>query len=1267
MASSAPSASESITAAVAQLRMDDAAIAVSSGRPQPITSSPQIVENTLKEFYEYLQFLKDRLQRHQQRELKRNHNQVRSIASNSSSSSDEDSDSEDDGDLNNPKKGRHDHDNDPTITTTREEQASLFNYWNKKKKKKKPKKKKASNHQSDGEGQIGDARDDGEDTGKHEQQQGDSDDNDGRDNNDTSSQVSSSSTGSVWTFDRDTVRYLQHLAYFKDKILEQIDRFPLHSQAGREILEAIQSAASRGSAQHLGNPSDVLRHVRQMALYVSRLLQEIQLVDLDLLIRYMAQNQHAGNLMAGKDVLLLCGAARAGKTTTLHFLAGSTLQEVEIDGFFHIQPTAVKDESLANYATASTIAAHAVANNTGTTNALGMLSTDREPVTNHLQTAQVKLPKTKQTVIICDTPGLGPHDDGLSSQSVEWDIANGLGMIRAIHRAKTVKPIWVINRDEVSFRERFTSSALDGETVAAMKRLMSKSPEPLDLGPFNYLFTKYEAKHREVLCRQFAVMRKNYSSNHYSTASNPNNANHQQDNTNNSNHPSDLLLHPISYQEVNQKMNNYSTGSNNNLSSFQHNSSLTSSNVDDHTFATGGSAANTATSVTTQNQGKNRRWMKKVLEDITKKTTPRAHVVLPLEDDPAAFLQQLWDDCATVSDPKRFFVPFVTYPALKKLQLQLRITLSDLRTSLVEEDQTTAVYRLRQLQSLAQVLPEATDCANLGVEAVKKHMLGLRSRVLASIERRDYSMAIHRAQQLVTLSVVLPEAKTYGTITHDAVVLLRDLISALQATDYKTCQDRMTKLSELAREFPEANKCAHFALQASISHVSEFRDRVIKLIDTLLDKESTDPGKEGTKKFTSMLETLNTELANVVSSEPLLLLCVKEDYIGLDMKEERAMKDLARCTSEAFCIDQVARLTDNLRRDIPNFQSSTLNRDELLKRREFVLTALERLKICSVHLNKSPAGARADSIYHQAFKSFHDLVSSILAEAEQKYKSTWTDLDVFGRKVWFVAVLLQGPLKNKPHTARREHSKIEDLERRVLKVMLRLEIEVKRSMDRLKNFKFPDCGTKAFLKHTPIPDFGVSELKAPRFLLISVSKNARIRKLLPSKLDVLELNVCIAMFDHALLAFWRKVVIRLEQDYAVVVAMQKTQKDPQEILEAAKQLRTDVGRVEKEFLGVCGWSDDITTESEADLKRLIAVRDCVHMGVRKMEEMAKTKGRGLGFFACGNLNTVDSSGGGATSTDYLCRPKVPDGTTPNEEGNNKDSSNILCQPKAAPE
>ena len=955
-----------------------------------------------------------------------------------------------------------------------------------------------------------------------------------------------------WT-ETDTSRYIHRLEAFQKVVTEQMDRFPLQSQTGRDIMETMQVAVARcvsGSLRHSKSVALVLRHVSQMAISVSKLLQEIQLVDLDKLIYLMKHNQQAGMAMANKDVILLCGAARSGKTTTLHYMAGSKLEEVEVEGFFHLQPTRVKQAALAHYKTACS---------------------DREAVTKHLQTVTVRIQdgtnkESEREVVICDTPGLG-NGASLSDNSVELDIANGLGMVRSLHRAKTIKPVFVLSRDEVRVRERF--SAFDGETVACISRLLCKSQD-VDLSPLNYVFTKYEEKHRDCLCKQFSVMGKNHIMN-----------------------------------------SGGSIGAGNIVPS----SSSCKSGEDE--------TVNNDTSAT-----RNVQLMHKVLNDIAKKTTPNANIVLPLEGKHEEFVQHVWDTSHTVQVPAKFFVPFVSFAALKKLQLQLRITLSDLRTSLVEEDHVTAVYRLRQLQDLASVLPEAKDCASLGEEAVRRHMATIRERIMASLERKDTSMAIHRSHQLVTLSEVLPEAKVHGTVTYDSVMMLRDLNQALKSIDYTTSHNCMSKLLELSQEFPEATKCSHFALKASVHHVSEFRGNVANLVSNILG-ENTE-----TQEFTSLLGKLRTEMSNVVHSEPLLSLCVKSNFEGVDKDDVVLMSQLAQSTGENFCVAQVQRLTDHMKKNLPNFRLENIDMQELLKEKASFLTAIERLKIISVELRATPAGTRAESIYHLAFQDFHDFLSSILKEAEDKYRSAWTDLDAFGLKLFSVAVLLQGPLKNKPHTKRREHFKIEELERRVLKLMLRLEIEITRSTHQLKTFQFPDCD-RILMKHNSAAtsDFGIAEMKAPRFLLIAVAKNARIRKMLPRKVDVLETNVCIAMFDHALLNFWKRVVIRLEQDYAVVVAMQKLNKNPAEILPIAKMLQTDISRVEKEFLNVCGWSDDITTESESDLKRLIAVRDCVQAGVAKLEVMLNSHIRGMGLFTCAELNNVSDT--------YFCKPSNP--------------------------
>jgi ABC-type sugar transport system ATPase subunit len=40
-----------------------------------------------------------------------------------------------------------------------------------------------------------------------------------------------------------------------------------------------------------------------------------------------------------KNVILMLGNTGSGKSTTIHFLAGSKMEEMKINGIFHIGPT----------------------------------------------------------------------------------------------------------------------------------------------------------------------------------------------------------------------------------------------------------------------------------------------------------------------------------------------------------------------------------------------------------------------------------------------------------------------------------------------------------------------------------------------------------------------------------------------------------------------------------------------------------------------------------------------------------------------------------------------------------------------------------------------------------------------------------------------------------------------------------------------------------------------------------------------------------------
>jgi energy-coupling factor transporter ATP-binding protein EcfA2 len=49
----------------------------------------------------------------------------------------------------------------------------------------------------------------------------------------------------------------------------------------------------------------------------------------------------AASQIRDKDIILMLGNTGSGKSTTIHFLAGSKMEEMEINGIFHIGPSQI--------------------------------------------------------------------------------------------------------------------------------------------------------------------------------------------------------------------------------------------------------------------------------------------------------------------------------------------------------------------------------------------------------------------------------------------------------------------------------------------------------------------------------------------------------------------------------------------------------------------------------------------------------------------------------------------------------------------------------------------------------------------------------------------------------------------------------------------------------------------------------------------------------------------------------------------------------------
>lgn len=98
-----------------------------------------------------------------------------------------------------------------------------------------------------------------------------------------------------------------------------------------------------------------------------------------------------------------------------------------------------------------------------------------QSVTKTIHATAVTL-ENGETVTICDTPGFG------DSAGAEMDISNGIGIVHALRRAASVKPVLVLNYQTMRFN-RYQGLR---ETLGTVTKMMGKTT---DFSSFGYIFT----------------------------------------------------------------------------------------------------------------------------------------------------------------------------------------------------------------------------------------------------------------------------------------------------------------------------------------------------------------------------------------------------------------------------------------------------------------------------------------------------------------------------------------------------------------------------------------------------------------------------------------------------------------------------------------------------------------------------------------------------------------------------------------------------------
>ncbi|CAF0744473.1 unnamed protein product [Adineta steineri] len=228
-----------------------------------------------------------------------------------------------------------------------------------------------------------------------------------------------------------------------------------------EFLKAPYSSKEAYANVKNENWKDVSKLMKQM-------LKEVRPLDISELFRLVEKTNDAADLVKNKEVMLFLGDTGSGKSTAIHFFSGSKMIEQEIAGLDHITPTEIHNHQLLKITT----------------------TPFTKSETRYIIPVTVSFKDvgafTDGSIILCDSPGFK------DTHGAEVDIANGLGIVKAIKGCKSVKPI-VLN-----------SSKSIGDKCEGVKKLayvlVGMIPDIHDhIKAFSYIFTKYTQKEGKTI------------------------------------------------------------------------------------------------------------------------------------------------------------------------------------------------------------------------------------------------------------------------------------------------------------------------------------------------------------------------------------------------------------------------------------------------------------------------------------------------------------------------------------------------------------------------------------------------------------------------------------------------------------------------------------------------------------------------------------------------------------------------------------------------
>lgn len=196
---------------------------------------------------------------------------------------------------------------------------------------------------------------------------------------------------------------------------------------------------------------------------LANLLSTFRYINIPELLRLCKQNDASNEMINGKYIYLLLGLTGAGKSTTLHFLCGSKMENCIVNGMPHIGPVKINNSYLQAVTTSPKI----------------------QSETRVIIPVKIELEKNEDFVIFCDSPGFE------DTNGPENDIANSIAIQKAIEICEGIKPIIVSSKLSGDRFERLSGLT---HILSRMFKDLTKSVES-----FSYVYTKFSRSEEESL------------------------------------------------------------------------------------------------------------------------------------------------------------------------------------------------------------------------------------------------------------------------------------------------------------------------------------------------------------------------------------------------------------------------------------------------------------------------------------------------------------------------------------------------------------------------------------------------------------------------------------------------------------------------------------------------------------------------------------------------------------------------------------------------